>query len=52
MKITSRKEVERGQKGKGKRQEKMRKKKKNARNEKLGVKEKKITPRSKLEKRE
>ena len=30
----------------------MRKKKKNARNEKLGVKEKKITPRSKLEKRE
>ena len=53
MKITSRKEVERGQKGKGKRQEKMRKKKKNARNEKLGVKEKKkITPRSKLEERE
>ena len=41
MKITSRKEVERGQKGKGKRQEKMRKKRKNARNEKLGVKEKK-----------
>ena len=51
MKITSRKEVERGQKGKGKRQEKMRKKE-NARNEKLGVKEKKKTPRSKLEKRE
>ena len=40
MKITSRKEVERGQKGKGKRQEKMRKKE-NARYERLGVKEKK-----------
>ena len=52
MKITSRKEVERGQKGKGKRQEKMRKKE-NARYERLGVKEKKKkTPRSKLEKRE